>query len=116
MVKVKVIEEKPIHIAEVKDILDKSKKREEQLNFRANLCHDYVNTFSKLSHKQADDLAEKLGKLDIPRFREAHCMKIVDLLPTTVEHVKSILQAYTLSVSTENCKKIVDIVVDYVKK
>lgn len=116
MPKIKIIEENPVPMAVVKQELDAIKKRDTELNFRANVCHEYVQNFAHLDAKKTHDVYTKIEKLDIPRLRSTHITKIIDLLPTTGEQVKAILQGYTISLSTENCKKIVDVVAEFLEK
>jgi len=108
-----MIGEKPISMSELKDELEKIKKRDKELNYRAEKTLEHLNQFTS---KKTNELAEKLAKLDIPRFKEQHISKIADLLPTTVKDLKIILQGYTVTVNNENLKKIVDEVNEFLKK
>ena len=69
--------------------------------------------FVSLNSKKAKELKGKLASLKISRLKEEHITKIIDLLPKTANDIKVILQGYTLSLSSENAKKIADIVKDY---
>ena len=103
---IKVLAEKPLCMAEVKEELENIRKRDKELNFRANKTEEYINQFSSL--KNAIELSEKLTKLNIPRLKEQHIKKIVDVMPLTVGDLKVVLQGYTVSINAENSKKIVD--------
>lgn len=103
----KIISEEPMLLAEVKEVL---KKNKEELNYRAGKTEDYLNQIPILNSKKAKELYKSIEGLDIPRFKEVHITKIVDLLPTTQEEVKVALQGYTITVSADNCKKIAEIV------
>jgi len=105
-----VIQESPVCLAEVKEELGKIKKRDGELNFRANKTEDYLNTVAKISAKKAKDLCKSLEALEIPRLKELHLKKIVDTLPKTLKEVKVVLQGYTVSISNENMQKIVDVI------
>jgi len=105
---VKILSEKPLSMAEVKEELDKIKKRDKELNFRANKTEDYINQFA--SNKNAAELSEKLTKLNIPRLKEHHIKKIVDIMPITTNDLKVVLQGYTVSINAENSKKIIEII------
>ena len=113
---VKLISETPITMAELKEELVKIKERDKELNFRANRTEEYLNMFSTLGAEKAKDLKEKIRKLDVPRMKEEHITKIVDILPASAEEVKSILQGYTITVNQENLKKIADAVNEYLPK
>jgi DNA-directed RNA polymerase subunit F len=111
-----IIEEREVPMYEIKHELARIKKRDEEPNFRVQKTDEYINTFVQLSHKEGEELVEKIRKLNVPRLADKHIFKIVDILPTTVEDVKMILQGYNVTISNENFKKIVDTVSEYVKK
>lgn len=101
------------NFCDVKDQLEKIKKRDEELNFRAQKTLEYLEQFCKLSKKQADELMEKLEGLNVPRLRDLHFNKIIDIMPTHPNDVKVALQGYNITVSNDNCKKIADAVKEY---
>ncbi|MBI2137191.1 hypothetical protein HYU12_01585 [Candidatus Woesearchaeota archaeon] len=51
-----------------------------------------------------------IRKLDVPRLRDEHIIKIVDLMPRSVDELKIIMQGSVVTISAENMKKIVDAV------
>ena len=102
----KIIAENPISMYELKAELEKIKKRDKELNFRAVKTEEYLNQVA--SFKKASDLYEKLAKLNIPRLKESHIKKIVDIMPKTVNDLKAVLQGYTISINNENMKKMID--------
>lgn len=114
MADVNILSEKPMNIFELKEELKKIKKRDEELNFRANKTEEYLTQIP--SFKKSKELYEKIDKLKIPRLREQHINKIIDILPTTVEELKVILQGYTITVNNENLKKIVNTVNSFIEK
>ena len=101
---------------ELKEELSKIKKRDKELNFRANKVEEYLNQFVHIKDKQYQEIVEKINKLQIPRLKEQHIYKIIDLMPETVEDLKIILQGYTITVNNENMKKIVDTINEYLAK
>ena len=116
MVNPKIVEETPIGLAEIKAKLDKIKKRDEELGARASRMEDYLNQFNNLSKGDYETLVKELKKLDIPRLREPHIIKIADIIPETVDDLKTILQGYTLTVTNDNLKKIVDVTSKFTSK
>lgn len=109
-----VLSEKPINMFELKEELKKIKKRDGELNFRANKTEEYLTQIPSL--KKSNELYEKINKLNVPRLREQHINKIIDILPTTVGSLKVILQGYTITVNNENLKKIVNTVNTFIEK
>lgn len=116
MVKPEIISEKPITITELKQEIDKIQKRDKELNFRVGKTEEYLSHFITLSKAKEDELIKKLEKLNVPRLKDIHITKIVDILPKTVDELKIILQGYTITVNNDNIKKIVDVVKDFTEK
>ncbi len=110
MVKPAIIEEKPMPMFELKKELESTQSKYKELNFRANKTLEYLNEFVTEKDKTLHELHEKLASLNIPRLKEEHICKIVDILPKTADDLKILMQGYTITVSNENMKKIVDTV------
>jgi len=109
-----ILSETPINTYELKEQLEKIKKRDKELNFRAQKTFEHLEQTA--SHKNADQLFDKINKLKISRLREQHIHKIIDIMPIAVKDLKVILQGYTVSVSAENMKKIVDTINNFLGK
>jgi len=112
--KPEILNETPVSMLEVKELLSKQKKEDEELTFRAQKTFEHLEQVVTLKKKQADELFEALEKLKLPRFKEQHINKIIDLLPTKIEELKVIMQAYPLNLPQESMKKIVAEVVKIV--
>ena len=110
-----VLSQEPMPMSQLRETIDKIKKRDKEPNFRVKKIEDYLNSFSQLSPAKSKELIEKLKKLNIPRLKEQHIYKIVDILPAKPEDLKALLQPYTITVNNENIKKIVDVVKGFVK-
>ena len=100
-------------MVEIKVELDKIKKRDEELNFRTEKLEDYLNRFVHLTPEQAKELYDKLTSLNIPRLKDEHIHKIIDILPRDADDVKLILQGFVINVTKDNSQKIVDAVKDF---
>jgi len=111
----KVLSESPTNAAEVKKLLEDIKEHDKELTFRAQRTHEHLETIGVLSLKKAKELEAALMKLDIPRMKEQHVHKLIDVQPKTTDDVKLMLQGYALTVTNENCKKIADAIADIVK-
>lgn len=108
-----IIEEKPLPMYELKSEIGKIKKRDGELNFRSGKTEEYLNVFVELGPRKGKEFLDEIQALEIPRLKEEHIYKIIDVMPTDVESLKLLLHGYTLSVSKENMKKIVDVVKKY---
>ncbi|HIJ10587.1 TPA: hypothetical protein HA278_00890 [Candidatus Woesearchaeota archaeon] len=107
------IEESTLSLADVKAIMAKVTKREEELNYRSNKAKEFVENFQPaLSLEKATELKEKLLGLGLTRLKEEHVSKIIDFLPTKVVDLKTVLAAYPLSMP----KKDMDAIVATVKE
>jgi DNA-directed RNA polymerase subunit F len=116
MTKPGIIEEKPITMAELKDELKKIKKRDEELNFRAEKTQEYLDIFVTLKDKEAKELFKKVEALEIPRLKPEHIVKLIDILPASPDEVKLVLQGYTITVTKENLKRVADAIKEYAEK
>jgi len=114
MADIKILSEVPINMHQLAEELKSIKKRDKEFNFRANKTEEYLQ--SLLEIKDADALYKKLIALEIPRLREQHVHKIVELLPSSVADLKVILQGYTLNITQENLKKIAALVAEFTSK
>ena len=109
-----IISQVPINTSELHAEMKRIKERDKELGFRAQKTIDYLESLNVLDVKKAKELMEKLLKLEVSRLRDAHFHKIIDVMPTNAKDVKVALQQYNLTVSQENCKKIADVVAEYV--
>lgn len=109
-----ILSEKPINAYQLKEELAKIKKRDKELNFRAQKTEEHLALAA--AHKNAQELFDKISKLDIPRLREQQIHKIIDIMPTTVKDLKIALQGYTVNISAENMKKIADTINGFIGK
>jgi len=106
-----ILSKKAIGINELRGELEKVKKRDKELNFRATRAEEYLQHFASL--KNWKDLFKKIEALKVPRLKEEHIVKIVDILPKNVEDLKNVLKAYPITINNENLKKIVDTVAKF---
>lgn len=109
----KIISQVPINAAQLHDELKKIQKRDEELGFRAQKTVDYLEQLNIMDVKKADELYKKLEALDVPRLRDMHFNKLIDVLPTTEKDVKFVLQGYAVTVTNENCKKIAEVIAEF---
>ena len=114
MADIKILSEAPINMYQLHEEIKAIRKRDKELNFRATKTEEYLQSLADL--KGADELYKKLVGLEIPRLRDQHIHKIIELLPTTLVDLKVILQGYTLNVSQENMKKIAALVAEFTAK
>ncbi|MEM0333052.1 MAG: DNA-directed RNA polymerase subunit F [Candidatus Aenigmatarchaeota archaeon] len=100
-----VLEERPITLAEAKEILEKKKeeKRYEIIN-----ALDYVRKFSSISIDDINKLKEELKT--ISKLSEDEIVKICDLLPKSKDELKAILYKNYNKFEDSELDKIIEIV------
>ncbi len=108
----KLISETAVTCAQVKDMLVVTKERDGELSYRAQKTLEYLEQNVSITSAQASKLLKSLQALAIPRLREQHLLKLIDVLPLTMKDVKVVLQAYSLTVSNENMQKIADAIIE----
>src|SRR3989338_6281467 len=110
----KIIREGPLNLSQLKLELENIRKRDNELNFRAQKTEEYLQNLKTI--EDPGKLAEKLQKLDVPRLKEPHIHKIIDLMPSTANDLKIILQGYALTVTKENLTKIAEAINNFTAK
>lgn len=108
-----ILGETAMTMAEVQEHLKLIKKRDGELNFRANKTEENLNAIVEIKYIDAIKLKKELTELEIPRLKDVHMSKIVDILPKTVDELKMVLQGYTITVNNDNLKKILEVVQGY---
>lgn len=111
-----VLEKNPIGILELKKELAAIKKRDGELNFRSQRTEEYVNEVARLNQKDTNDAIKKIRELELPRLKEEHIRKIVDVVPQSEKQLKVLLSGYTLTVSPDNMKKIMGVIGEFKPK
>ncbi|MBN2880464.1 hypothetical protein JXM83_00265 [Candidatus Woesearchaeota archaeon] len=110
MAKPDIIEMNPISSSEMKDELKKIQKRDGELNFRANKAMEYLDQFKTLKKSDAKSLISEIESMGISRIRLEHIVKIVDLLPQSVEDLKMLMGGYNVTLPKESMEQIIDAV------
>lgn len=108
MPQAKVIEEKEISLSEVKEKLNKVKKKRE-LGVRAIKTEEYLNHFDILKADRVKEIKKAFEDADIPRLKERHINRLIDLIPEDADSVKVILSGENLTIKPEHIKKIVEV-------
>jgi len=109
-----ILSEAAIDAYQLKEELERIKKRDKELNFRAQKTEEHL--VHSATHKHTPELFDKITKLNIPRLRDQQTHKIIDIMPMTIKDLKVVLQGYTINISNENMKKIVDAIAAFVGK
>ncbi len=110
MIGKRVVKEKPVPLAEVLGILEKTKKHGE-LEYWQRLTYDYAQKFAELKPEEAKELTEELMKME--KIREHQAVAIVDLMPKTSEDIELIFSKERTKLEDDEVKKVLEIVKKY---
>ncbi|MGV8169122.1 MAG: hypothetical protein ACP5N3_03635 [Candidatus Nanoarchaeia archaeon] len=116
MSKPEILEKTPISMAQLKADLNTIAKRDKEPGFRTTKTVEYLNSFGTVSLTEFNAMKKEIEKLNVPRLKEDHITKILDILPKNVADLTVVLQGYTITVSKENMKSIVDIILSHTSK
>jgi len=114
MAKPVIIKEQPINMVVLKEELESIKKRDKELGPVSTKTDEYLQLFAAIPLKKAQEMESKLRDLKISRLKDEFIIKIIDVMPTTVEDLKTILQGYVVSINQEDMRKVVDVVNEFI--
>ena len=86
-----ILNSRPLSLAEVGDLVKKAE------DFDSKPTGLYLKAFSKLSFKDAKELADKVRALNSAKVKETHIVKLIDLMPQDAEDVHKIFSDVSLS-------------------
>ncbi|OLS30256.1 MAG: hypothetical protein ThorAB25_11050 [Candidatus Thorarchaeota archaeon AB_25] len=103
-----IISEEEVTLPQVKKLLAQRSK-EGELSFQQSITLEHASTFSRLAPAASTKLVDRLlKKYEVSR---AQAVQIVNIAPTTVEELKSILDARSANLTDEQMIEIVDLVI-----
>ena len=106
-----VISKEPLSSPKMKEQIDKMKKRDKELNFRAKKVEDYLNKIPKT--KSYKDIEKELKSAEITRLKNKHIALIINILPKDIDSLKILLSGENLTLKQEDLEKINSIVKKY---
>jgi len=110
MSSLKVVEETPISAIDLKARLEKIKKRDKELGKKSTKTMEYLNTFVTSKPKDAEDLKKKIINLNIPRLKDRHIVKILDIMPKDLESLKVLFSGENITIKQEDLGKIFEVI------
>ena len=103
-----IIKEEEVTLPQVKKLLAQRGK-EGDLSFQQSITLEHASSFSRMAPAVSVKVVEKLIKsYDMTR---SQAVQVVNIAPTTIEELKSILQSRTTSLTDEQLIEIVDLIV-----
>ena len=111
----KIIKKEPLALVDAGKIVSGLGKKAELPTIQQKV-QTFAKKFSKITSANVAKLAKELHGLEIPLFTEDNIAQICNILPQDLAELKSIFAGSKISISPENFKKILDIVIKYSKK
>ena len=106
---VKMIKERIITLAEVKKILEEKSKKEE-LSAIEQSTLEYARKFAKIDLDKAMELYKKLKELELSDFT---IVQIINILPDTIEELRTLMIKEEKEYDTDFLNKILEIIKEY---
>jgi DNA-directed RNA polymerase subunit F len=106
----KVIETKPVSMAESKDILSNREKKKE-LSYEQKLALEHLNKFTKLKPEEAKKLLEELSS--VLRMSQETVVQILNFMPKNPDELRMIFSREKFSLKEDEIKKILEIIKKY---
>lgn len=99
----------PVTMTELKAKLESLKGASKDVNFRAGKVLEFLNELHLIDAQRADELKKKIAELNVPRLKEKHIVKIIDLMPATPDDLKALLVGENITVKQDDLVRIVDV-------
>ena len=103
---------KLISLSEVKGILKKLEKDREELTYEQRIALEHSQKFAKLNVAKTKNMIKELNNLEF--LEENHAYMIADLIPKTIDDVKTIFAKERMKLDDNKIKTILDIVNKYI--
>lgn len=105
----RVLDEKPVSLAKVREVIDKRKK-DAEMSYEQKQTMEYVKEFAKMKPDKAEDAIEKLVALGVDR---RHAVKVMDIMPEDEDDLKMVFYKAHYSVNEQTVNQIMEILKDY---
>jgi DNA-directed RNA polymerase subunit F len=106
MLDIRVKEETPINKYQVREFLDSLKKKDKELNERAQKTFDNL-VLDDVDYKK---LSKEIEKLEIPRLKSRHIIKIIDIFPQDLEGLSALFNGENITLNQESLQKILSVI------
>lgn len=110
MTSIEILKEEPITLTEVQEKINSISKRNKELSALATKTKAYAEHFGKLDKKKVKDLKDKLTNLKIPRLKNRHYVKLIDILPDDIDSLRTVFVGETVTVKQEDLNRILEVI------
>jgi len=109
MSELKVMSEKPIGAFDLVNELKEIKKKSKELSPKAQKTLDYLNAMGFIDSKKAKGLWDKIVELNIPRLKERHIIKILEIMPEDMDSMKMVFSGENITIKQEDLNRILSL-------
>tara|TARA_Y100000310_G_scaffold302635_1_gene340162 strand:+ start:18376 stop:18717 length:342 start_codon:yes stop_codon:yes gene_type:complete len=110
MPEIEIVNENPLTMVEMGKKLEEINKRDKELNFRATKVKEYIDQFITLENKKLEEIKKKIQELNIPRLKDRHISKILDIMPKDMDSLKVIFIGDNITIKQEDLDKILEVI------
>jgi len=103
---IKIIVEDPISSVDLFNELNKIKKKDKELNPKAQKTFEYLSAIGIPKEKEVEELKKKIIGLKIPRLKERHINKIIDIMPGDLDSLKTLFSGENITIKQEDLNRI----------
>lgn len=103
---IKIILEEPISSVDLFEQLKDIKKKNKELNQKAQKTLEFLSAIGIPKQKEAQELKKKIIELNIPRLKERHISKIIDIMPEDMDSLKALFSGENITIKQEDLKRI----------
>jgi DNA-directed RNA polymerase subunit F len=103
---VNILEERPITMIEMREKLKEIEKRDKELNFRSNKTKNYLDTLTQVKEKEVEKTRKAILDLGLPRLKDRHLVKLLDILPEDLDSLKILFAGENLTLGEEDLQKL----------
>lgn len=114
MPELKILKSEPFTMASLAEEM-KPKSKKETITPIQQKVLDHSVKFSKLNKSRELKLFEELKALEVPRITEEHIATIVNLMPKSINELRTVFAGSKTTVAPENLEKIQQTVSKYEK-
>jgi len=105
----KIIVEESISSVELLEQLKAIKKKNKELNAKGEKTMEFLNAIEVPTKKEAEELKKKIIELNIPRLKERHINKVIEVMPTDMDSLKMLFSGENLTIKQEDLNKILSL-------
>ena len=101
-----ITKEEFVPICKAKDILDKV----EEKNYEQKLAFEHAKKFTKIKITEAKKLIKELEALNLRKLKHEHMIKIVDMVPASLEDLKVMFLHADIPFNDEELQQMMDVI------